>query len=446
MRILITLHDFLPFSRAGTELYAYYLAQQLQSSGIEVELFFAEPAPTRHVEQRMYEGLSCTVVRKPVKTFENLFEERDPWVDQVFVKCLERLQPDVVHINHLLHLSTSIPKIAKQYGALVVLTMHDYWLSCPRLTLLDSGERLCESTTTMKCTRCCRELYARYRIYRSRAGVRGVMDATKSAAKTAYWALFERGWAYRQMRSREHGMTSLREYVDAWIAPSQFLRDIVAKWGVPRDSVLVIPYGLRKKGFSHVHGRGSNRRLQFGYVGTISRPKGVHILLEAFRGLAGGDLLIYGRRVPGFYSNYGDVLAQGNVHIQGVITDEEKADAYAGMDALIVPSIWFENAPLTIQEAFSAGVPVICSDIGGMKELVQPGANGLHFRAGSSDDLRRVLRSCIEDPTRLQALQARPESVLSIEDHVAAQLLPLYRRLVNVSAVGGEEISGGGSR
>lgn len=430
MNVLLTIHDFLPTSRAGTELYTYYLAHELQRSGIKVELFFAERAPEQSLEHRTYEGLPCTVIRKPLKDHRNLFGEQDSWVDQAFLDCMKRFQPDVVHVNHLLHLSTNIPKIARRCNVRVVFTLHDYWLRCPRIHLLDSAERLCKTTDTLKCTRCCHELYSRYQLYPPRAGFLGIVDRGKSTIKAGLSLATEASQAYRKMSFREHVMRSLVDHVDLWIAPSKFLREAMLAWGLPRQKVEVLPHGIPTRLSAHKRQSRLGSRLQFAYIGTISRPKGVHVLLEAFSGIRDADLAIYGHPNTELCGNFSEVFLQDNVQLKGLITDDDKPKVFDEMDALIVPSICFETFSLVIREAFMAGVPVICSDIGAMKESVRDGRDGLHFRVGNPDDLRRVIQYCIESPSWLRALQPRSQTIPTIEQHVRSRLIPWYSRLV----------------
>jgi glycosyltransferase involved in cell wall biosynthesis len=97
-----------------------------------------------------------------------------------------------------------------------------------------------------------------------------------------------------------------------------------------------------------------------------------------------------------------------------------------GADWVIVPSIWWENSPLVIQEAFRAGRPVICSNIGGMAEKVSHGVNGLHFLVGSATDLARCIEQAVNDPGLQQRLaQAAPQPP-AVQETVARQLV-LYR-------------------
>ncbi len=108
------------------------------------------------------------------------------------------------------------------------------------------------------------------------------------------------------------------------------------------------------------------------------------------------------------------------------------ADILGSLDVVIVPSVWYENSPLTIQEAFVGRVPVITADQGGMAELVRHEVDGLHFRIGDVADLRRVMRAVIDDPARLARLRANIPPVPSIEAQ-SAQVRSRYEALVTRS-------------
>jgi glycosyltransferase involved in cell wall biosynthesis len=99
----------------------------------------------------------------------------------------------------------------------------------------------------------------------------------------------------------------------------------------------------------------------------------------------------------------------------------------------VVPSLWWENSPITIHEAFLAGVPVVASDQGGMAELVQDGVNGFLFRMGDAADLARALMRFVSDPSLVERLRPRREAIRDIrEDALATEAH--YRRLIREKA------------
>ena len=104
-------------------------------------------------------------------------------------------------------------------------------------------------------------------------------------------------------------------------------------------------------------------------------------------------------------------------------------NAFAGIDVLVVPSIWLENAPFVIREAFTAGVPVVASDLGGMAEMVDHEVNGLLFTPGDADALGRALARLASEPVLVDRLRRGIPPVMTIEDD-AAQLRSLYREQI----------------
>ena len=109
----------------------------------------------------------------------------------------------------------------------------------------------------------------------------------------------------------------------------------------------------------------------------------------------------------------------------------------AGVDWVVVPSIWWENSPLVIQEAFLHGRPVICSDIGGMAEKVTDGINGLHFSARDAVSLASTLRRAVTTPELWGSLRAGIPGVYKMEDHLKT-LSNLYSELIALKRLSAE--------
>ena len=99
-------------------------------------------------------------------------------------------------------------------------------------------------------------------------------------------------------------------------------------------------------------------------------------------------------------------------------------------DILTVPSVWWENSPLVIQEGFMAKKPIICSNIGGMAEKVKNNINGLHFEVGSSDDLAKKILQVYNSPALLKKLNKGIPKVKSIKEN-RIELEQVYKGLVN---------------
>jgi GT2 family glycosyltransferase len=202
------------------------------------------------------------------------------------------------------------------------------------------------------------------------------------------------------------------------------MRDRFVQFGVAPERITVAGYGFNHASFRRIE-RTPSTRLRLGFLGSLMVSKAPHVLLDAIGRLPSGAVSV---DLFGAYTAYhGDdhywqqlepLLKQDGVRAHGAIAHDRVAEALASIDVLVVPSIWPENSPLVIQEAFLAGVPVVASRIGGIPEVVDDGRNGLLFRAGDSEDLARVLTRLLGDPRLLEALRAGIPPVRTIEEDV----------------------------
>jgi glycosyltransferase involved in cell wall biosynthesis len=435
MRVLLTIHDFLPTARGGSELYVYYLAQQLQELGHEVHILHSEPGEGFSVERRVFDGLTCTVVRKPCRRSPiGVPSEADALVDDVFCRLLREFRPEVIHVNHLLFLSTNLCRIGREHSIPVVFTLHDYWLMCSRTHLVTATGAICSGPgpTPKKCIACTRQAYSRWRIWDP--GERGTVSAAKRVVKNAIHFLKERPALLRFLRERNRRLAEIVESTSVFICPSQFLLEMMRQHGLPAGKLVHSQLGMPTRVFvkapATLRKASSKRRLRFGYLGGFSPLKGIDVLLQAFEGCHDAELIIYGRSSSGHQSAYAHVLSQENVDYRGVVTDEHKAAAFTEFDALVMPSICYENSPLVIQEAFLAGLPVITSNAGGMAELVRDGVCGLQFKLGDASDLRAKLSQLSANPGEVERLRQSIPEVKSIAEQTRA-VVEIYRRAID---------------
>ena len=193
-------------------------------------------------------------------------------------------------------------------------------------------------------------------------------------------------------------MDAILGEVSQIVAPSRHVRDRFAAAGLDPARVIVSSNGIDTARFLMRPPRRPGP-LRLGFIGGLTVSKAPHALIEAWRRLPhggghGGD----GRRVRRPY--HGDdsyrgtidpLLSLPGVQAIGPVPHDESRTLLSTLDVLVVPSIWEENNPLAILEAFAAGVPVVASRIGGIPEIVSHGTNGLLFEPGNVDDLARAL-------------------------------------------------------
>jgi glycosyltransferase involved in cell wall biosynthesis len=447
MRILQVIHDFLPHHVAGSELYCFYLSQELAKRHA-VDVMFTEMDTTRpQYSYRRWSsgGVTCheVVHNHEYRAFEHTYA--DLRMEEIFTTILDDVRPDVVHVHHLMHHSINYPTLSKIRGIPVVFTLHDYWLSCPNY-----GQRLrpdhvvCERIDLRDCANCvgrftavgpiaakARSIVTRVRTRMARGGRRAKPDemrATLEPVKALYHGIgrllttetTDEGMS--KARRRRDAVLEACRAVDLFIAPSRFLADKMVAYGLPADRVVHSPNGMRTD-LLRIERRPSNR-IRVGYVGSLAPHKGVHILIEAFTRLLAmrpsgrrAELQIHGNLewFPQYVARLRALAGSAPVKFLGEFDPNRVGEIYAGLDLLAIPSIWWENAPLTLSEAFLTGTPVIVSDCGSMPGLVGPETPT--FKSGDADDLARQLAAfCDGAPPAARRANAPADSIKTIAD------------------------------
>jgi glycosyltransferase involved in cell wall biosynthesis len=225
--------------------------------------------------------------------------------------------------------------------------------------------------------------------------------------------------------------------VDLFLAPSEFLLERYVDWGLPREKLRFEDYGRIGTPLVDDVEQGASRD-KLGFFGQVNPFKGVTILLKAMAMLEElvptAHLWIHGANLKlqteAFQEEFKGLLdeADENVTYAGPYRPEETTKMMAGVDWIVVPSVWWENSPLVIQEAFMSRRPVVCSDIGGMAEKVEDGVNGLHFRTGDPASLAMVLHRALSTQGLWDQLRTRIPEVFGMETHID-NLMRIYQHL-----------------
>ncbi len=420
MKILQVIHGYPMRYNAGSEVYTQTLCQGLAGSH-EVHVFTREEDPfapdfrLREEHDPDDPRIALHVVNNP----RNRDRYREPGIDRRFAEVLDRVRPDIVHVGHLNHLSTSLPFEAAARSIPVVHTLHDYWPMCPRgqfiLTYpLDPEDpwTVCDGQEDRKCAERC---YARY--------FGGAPDEREADA--AYWT----GWVARRMRH----VREMTELVDCFIAPGRYLLDRYRDgFGLAESKLVHLDYGFDLARLGGRRDRPEGGLFVFGYIGTHIPAKGIQHLIRAFGGVDGAARLRIWGRPQGQNTETLKALARalpaGKSDRVEWLPEYRNADivreVFDRVDAIVVPSIWVENSPLVIHEAQQARVAAIAADAGGMAEYVRHGVNGLTFEHRSWRSLAERMQQLVDDPAlarrlgRRGYLYAENGDVPAIEDHV----------------------------
>ena len=466
MRILLVSHDFLPAHPLGTELYTAELGARLRAHGHQVELFTTEKDVSRpHLEltRREWDGM---VVHELINNhFYEGFTETWDWPPAVeaFLRVVDAFNPDLVHVNHLLYLSIGIVERAHARGIPVVYTLHDFWLTCARFgQLVHADGTICHTVDFERCGTClARMKFAQSPLERSMArvisGARALtgFDLGPAARRAAGALGLGRGRqapseppaeAASRMRAAMEARDAafkarLVPSVDRFLAPSRFLRQRMIEWGIPDGAIAHVPNGVDRARFTGLD-RTDSPHLRVGFIGSLAPHKAPHLLLEAWKRLAPdlrarGELTIHGPgdHHPDYAARLSGLAEEAGARIAGPLAREEVPATLAALDLLVVPSVWYENAPLIILEARAAGTALVVSDLGGMAELVGEGRHGWRFAPGDADALAALLGRVLEDPGLVAALTPDEPPVLDM-DEVARRVEGHYREALMAASPG----------
>jgi len=430
-------------------VYTYNLSQEL-SKRHEVHIF----SRVCNTKQKEYEvtkqnmnGIIVYLINNSFKncnSFEMYYENEA--INKKFVELLDEITPDVVHIQHLVFLSIGLIKMINNRGIPIVFTLHDYWLICPKWHVLKNGSTPCEKIFSgnfdRECLNCLSE------ILNIKKGAKRIYLLSKSLLpafalrwlKNAYFLyarkVHDNNIGIGKLKERSIRIKALLNNIDLFIAPSEYLKNKFIEFGISPGRTRLSRHGLNSDLFKGIQKVKANK-IRFAFIGTILPAKGIHILIESFNNInrANAELNIYGRLYPytGFehYPPYLKKLVKNeNIKFMGEFNQSEIVNIFSEIDILVVPSVWYENSPLVIKEAFLSKTPVIASRIGGIPELVTDGVNGLLFNPGDAGDLQRKIQYIIDNRDILRKFSENIPKIKNIEDN-AKEIEEIYVNLIN---------------
>jgi len=469
MRILHTLHDYLPDQVAGVEVYTNRLAhRQAVETDNTVAILFATIDPARptgsyKVAREGDVDLFPVVQNRDWRRFEQTW--RDSRLTSALEAIFDDFRPELVHVQHLMNIGLPLVELAREREVPLVMTLHDQWWACAA-----GGQRFradrqrCDDLVAARCARCTSTLVGpalsiRGRRQRGHAvskaelkaassgasgtprqpegperrvgPLNGIASLATAAARFSWTGAVSIGGRAR-IESRWRVMRGLAESVDRFIAPSDEILEAAVEFGFPRGRIIRLSHGFPSP---RVVGQPLPERLgRFGYVGSLVPHKGVHELVRAFNAMPENvSLDVYGSPVdaPSYFAELKSLAVHTGICFHGERPPAEIPAILANLDCLVAPSIWKENAPLNVQEAFLSGRPVVASDLGGHRELLA-GGGGLLYPPGDEVALAAALRRLVEEPGLGLRLAASVPPVGTLDEHVG-RLDGIYRGVVEGS-------------
>jgi glycosyltransferase involved in cell wall biosynthesis len=311
-------------------------------------------------------------------------------------------RPDVVHLQHThfvgVDLLSQIRRVLPE--ARIVYTLHEFLPICHRdgQMVRSFNSELCGEASPRRCNECFPEISQQSFFLRER---------------------FVRGHF---------------ENVDLFLAPSAQLMEKYVRWGIEPERIEVEEYGRLAPPVRAPEPSQTRSPTNIGFFGQLSYFKGAQTMMEAMSLLdedSNAHLWLHGANLELQTQEFREEFAarhealRDRVTFRGPYDHAELPKLMADLHWVLVPSIWWENSPLVIQEAFFHRRPILCSDIGGMAEKVRDGVDGIHFRVGDAFSLARTIEAATTSPRLWRSLRDRIREPHPMDAHIA-RLLDIY--------------------
>jgi len=450
VRLAIFSPHFLPSFIGGVEHRAYRLARWLMERGHDPHVMCIESVNSSGSEplrqEDTYDGIPVRRIFLNLAASPNPLRQgfSNPVLEKEASSLLETFQPDVLLVFSGNLLSGGVIRAAQNKSIPVFFMTTDFWLLCPRVTLLKPDGSLCQAPeNSVECSVCLCLDKRRYRMISSLTG------GISNRLLTKMWELpflakaMGKKETLEVLKERQVYLKQLFQKVNLAVSESRFLRTRLLSRGFEALRFLQIRQGIRLTAKNDTKNTKTGDPLHIGYLGQIASHKGVDVLVRAFMRLSKHHpqsvLKIYGdlSRVPQYVQRLKHLAGEKKaVDFCGSFANEDVYKILKDIDVLVVPSLWFENSPNVILEAFASGTPVVASNFGGMTELVEHEVNGLLFKRGDVKDLYRTLRKLSEKPELLASFREGIQSVKT-ESEEWEEIVELSMQLIGQDKKGG---------
>ncbi len=412
----MVVHQFLPGSVGGVELYTYNLARELTKRCLTAQVLcpdYDRSVPLGTISTYIVDDIHVTRI--------NLHPEGD-LVDTfandkaafAFTRFLEKADFDIVHFQHLIGLSATSLQVCFRKQVPIFMTVHDAWLICQQSHLLQPDGSFCRRgpESIAKC------LYCLLRRYPNSSRTGRLPDL------------------FHALSFRRRFLCNALKSIDTVIFCSRFIQEMFCTTGFEHKKMVLSPLGLPS--FETLPHQPKKDNIRISYLGAVFHAKGLDLLIDAFNLLppTNAEVHIYGPIVNQDYFREAmqRIKADRIVRYHGKYRSEQLPAILANTDITVIPSR-MESFSLVTRESLHAKVPAIGSDIGGIPEVIQDGINGLLFRCGDYRDLADKLMFFIRHPEELDLLRSRIGPMRTIADEVDL-LESLYHNALGKTKLG----------
>jgi glycosyltransferase involved in cell wall biosynthesis len=448
----------------GIGIYVDGLTEELARQGVEVGWFYAGEYDLGFRPRVCRSESAAGVKIFALKNSPNLHaayrithpsaEISERLIEKAFAEVLDAYRPQLVHFHDLGGLCSSLISIAARRSVVTVTTLNCYWFICPKNDLISNvtGAICAGPQCGVNCAKCVpyagqgtkltkvqmlgwRLLKSSFpdRIFRwvSKPLLKYQQRARQVGERCGTRVSDERPDLVDAYRRREiENLRLLSDTVTLNIAVTSFVKQRFIEWGVPAKKLVVQHFGTRAAEFLTPTERQAKNPITFGYIGPLAYHKGAHVLIDAFKRLKVGsaNLIVYGNSD----SDYGkSIMASAKgalIDFRGAYRHSDLQRILDEIDVIVVPPIWYDNSPQVVFEAYSAGVPVIGSKIGGIPDFVENEVNGLLFPAGDVVELSACMARLVEAPRLLDGMRHNIKPMKTMFHHVI-ELAAIYNEL-----------------
>lgn len=396
-KIAVVSHSHPSISKGGAEISAYAVYQGLRRLGHDA-IYIGACSDENRANIAFADDREFAVYFDP-QQYSHFYHLASNKVTDQLIHILKTEQVEVVNFHHFLHIGINALRVTKRtLGIKCHLTIHEFLAICHHhgQMITKPAHILCQAASNEACVSCFPE----------------------------------------QMRNhfelRKQTFVNVMEEMDGYISPSHFLAERFIHWGLTPSKMGVIENGLLSLHVPEKKPVTEDAKIILGFFGQINPFKGVDVILNAVELIAKDKVLsekvqirIHGNIIgqsEEFTEKFNKMLkANPFLTYAGAYNTTVVHELMSECDAIIVPSKWWENSPVVIQEAYANQVPLICTGIGGMAEKIVDGVSGLHFRLGDANDLVRAIRKA-SDRDVLAKLKAGIPKVSAAEDMAQAYI------------------------
>ena len=434
MKILHCINHFLPDHIAGTEVYILALIKSLYALGVQSVVMI--PNYGKEVDD-VYEveGFKVLQYAEPSVIDRALqMGKRMPEGLKNFKHLVSIEVPDIIHFHELAGsngFSLEHVKLAKASGYKTMMTFHLARYTCKTGTLVYKKQIPCDGVIREKqCSEC---WYQHKGVTGWKAAVLNKSSAlmhkfNADVTDLPFTISTAIGFPFLITKLRDD-FNSLIENCDHLVAISKWYMEVLLKNTVHSHKFSYIGQALPSQ-VSRIGATKKSPLLRFVYIGRISHFKGIIHLLKSIKNLD-AELDIYGDTGEVEYIRECKTFSEGmqNVSWKGRVQTTDVVNVLSGYEVLCLPSVVCEMAPLVIQEAFAAGIPVLASDVYGNAEQVSDGHNGWLFKFNDQQDLRIKLKMLIENPWLIDSAKKNIPPVKKF-DAVGSEYMKLYNKVM----------------